>query len=197
MTSKEITEVLRCKYINSRRERYACFPELRIGTGYNLPGEGKGATEQRIDFFVFSLFPCDHYAKIAFEIKVNRGDFLKEMKNPLKRRQALIFSNQFYFAAPVGLIKPEEIPIECGLMEIDVKENGLRKWGVAKVKVPAPWREEHNPNWGFIASITRRVAREEKLQYFGKVPICPNCYKPLEEDKEHWNCLECEISISK
>lgn len=192
LTSKEISQALTSKYSNyGRYEKYAIFPELRIGTGFS------DSAEQRIDFFVLALTPSLKYEKIAFEIKVGRGDFLKEIKNPVKRRQALLFSNRFYFVAPKGLIKIEELPIECGLMEVEEKENGVRHWKTIHTRVQAPWRDEHLPNWGFVSSLARRVAREEKLQYMCGSPLCPNCYQPFKNQKTMWDCPECEIQVSK
>ncbi|MDV2503056.1 MAG: hypothetical protein RX318_03805 [bacterium] len=39
------------------------------------------------------------------------------MKQPWKRQGALNISNEFYFAAPKGLINSDELPSEVGLIE--------------------------------------------------------------------------------
>ena len=60
-------------------------------------------------------------------------------------------SNQFYFAAPRGLIAPVEVPEGCGLVEVHA--------GYAKVTVPAPRRAIESPNWDFLAAVGRRGFR--------------------------------------
>jgi hypothetical protein len=163
MTSKDVLRAIRDKY----RDPWLVFPELRCGTGY-----GK-RSEQRIDAWVIHPYPSSGCKRIAFEIKVDRQDFLNELKDPLKRRGAVLYSNQFYFITPPGLVRPEEVPIECGLME--VVDAGRKKpegggWfsaGVARSPfwfrevVDAPVRESILPTWKFVASLARRILREE------------------------------------
>lgn len=50
------------------------------------------------------------------EVKVSRSDFLKEI-NSEKWRKYLSFCHQFYFACPVGLVQPKELPTNVGLWE--------------------------------------------------------------------------------
>jgi len=148
---------------HSPPERWAFFRELRIGTGY-----GKGV-EQRLDAWAMSLWPSTGQNRFAYEVKISRGDFRREIKQPLKRRMGLLYSNYFYFATPSGLLKPEEIPPECGLIEVEPVE--LDDWHRARwpkgqpevravVKVPAPHRDTAPPGWMFLASIARRAMRE-------------------------------------
>jgi hypothetical protein len=124
-------------------KRWIVLPELRIGSGYGAD------SEQRIDCWVMSAYPSDHMVKLAFEIKVSRGDFRQELKKPMKRRWALRYSNLFYFVAPPGLLKPEELPLEAGLMEPNAK-------GQLAVSSEAPHRDAHPPAWRLVASIARR-----------------------------------------
>ncbi len=154
--AKYITDCLIKHYSTHRKwEKYAVFPELQTGTGF-LRGN-----PQRIDLFVMGLIPSLAFEKIAFEIKTSRSDFLSEINKPQKRKLALLFSNLFYFATPVGLVKKDELPPECGLMEI--YQNSFTD-SKCKISVQAPWREQCLPNWAFIASICRRVATIEKQQ---------------------------------
>ena len=122
-------------------DRFAFFDELRASPGHN-------DSARRFDAWAFSYYPSDRNRVICYEIKVSRGDFQHELNNPLKRRDGLRLCNQFYFVTPVGLVKPEEIPPECGLIEVD--ENGdLHK------AVPAPYIDSV-PTWAFLASVFRR-----------------------------------------
>lgn len=121
------------------------FFELRIGTGRT-----QGA-EQRIDAFALHPYPSLGHHRTAYEIKVSRSDFLRELKKPNKRRAALRFSNEFYFIAPPAIIHRSEVPLECGLIEVGTD-------GIGAVVVPAPCRDSMPPTWGFIASIIGRVS---------------------------------------
>lgn len=168
MNASTILSTLADRY---SRENCLFFPELRIGAGY-----GKDA-EQRIDAWVMFTYASKQFHRIAFEIKVSRSDFLGELRKPIKRRYALLLSNEFYFATPPGLIKPGELPPECGLIEVyesasdalsaqygntgdmyGLQQNrpGDRLW----FKHPAPYRDTHPPSWRFVAALVRRAMKE-------------------------------------
>jgi hypothetical protein len=140
----DILDLLQKHYSNT--EQWAFFPRLRTGTG-----QGKDCTQQ-LDGWCIRLW--GEQSRLTFEVKVSRSDFLLELKNPIKRRLGLLLSNQFYFVAPKGMIKPSEIPIECGLMEVI-------EGGHIFTKVQAPWRDTSPPTWHFLASIARRMAKME------------------------------------
>lgn len=85
------------------------------------------------------------------EIKVSRADFKKDFEKagmhndtgkwtgwkPNTQKHQLIkdgkLANYFWFAAPAGLIKPEEIPPYAGLIEV---LQGYRNIAVVSVKAP-------------------------------------------------------------
>jgi len=152
VTAAEIMTALRSRHRNWRQgwEEWAFFEELR-GVGYG------GVNEKRIDAWAIRLWA--EKVRIAYEIKVSRSDFLREIKDPEKRQHALSVSNLYYFAAPSGLIKPDELPQECGLIEVATDKNGtgLRSW----IKVRAPHRDTAAPSWSFVAAIARRAKRLE------------------------------------
>lgn len=148
MTAKDVVECLRQHYTGKNDGQWAFFEELRVGTGY-----GKGC-EQRLDAYALGCYPSKGHTAIAFEVKVSRSDFLAEIRNPAKRYHAMALSNQFFFVAPEGLVTTEEIPDLCGLMEVTEE-------GFVRIKKHAERRVKLNPTWTFVASICRRVAREE------------------------------------
>ncbi len=88
----------------------------------------------------------------VFEIKVSRGDFLTELKNPRKRINAMELANDFYFAAPVGVIKEKEIPEGCGLVEI-------HRGGKVFVTLEAPHSASESPSWPLVVGILKAITK--------------------------------------
>jgi hypothetical protein len=155
LNAGQVLKALKIKHKNYNE--WAFFDELRVGTGYQQKRvDGiKVNPEQRFDAFVINLYPSNKHLRIIYEIKVSRSDFLHELKNPQKRESALLFSNQYYFATPAGMVDPDEIPEECGLIEIYPTMT-------TRIKVEAPLRPSADPSWNFLCSIARRTQLIEK-----------------------------------
>lgn len=134
---------LHARYVSPTQE-WIFFGELRAGSGYDY------GADQRIDAWAMNCWPSKKFLKIAYEIKVSRADFLREIKEPKKRLFALSVSNEFYFLTPPGLLSLSEIPEECGWMTVDQD-------GAFKTHKKAPWRACGGPSWRFIASLGRRL----------------------------------------
>lgn len=146
MTSQEIHVALKKMFLGG----FVYIQEFRAGTGYS------DASNRYLDAWVMQIYPSKPMTALAIEIKVSRADFCAEIKRPLKRDSALRISNQFYFAAPVGIIRDCELPEECGLIEVDLV-------GTARIICDAPHRE-FIPNLPFVASLARRVPAIEELR---------------------------------
>ena len=95
--------------------------------------------------------------RVCYEIKTSRADFLCELRNPLKRRIGLRYSNEFCFVTPARLVQSAEVPAECGLIEAGPAMPS--QWR------PAPWRETPGPTWQLLAAMVRnqRYALQGKL----------------------------------
>ena len=119
------------------------FPELRLGSGYS------DIAQRRIDLFMISAEKGNYTT--AFEIKVSRADFLKDIKNNLKQRGARLYSSNFYYVAPKGMLEPDEIPMWAGLIEYDFDKKQFQKI------IPAPLQNRNNPSWSLICSLVRRI----------------------------------------
>ena len=133
------------------------FPELRLGSGYC------GVAQRRIDLFVISSNAGNE--TIAFEIKVSKQDFKKDLNNNLKQRGARLYANKFYYVTPKGLLKPEDIPLWAGLMEIDIEANKSSKYPTFSELVPAPLHSKAMPSWGLICSMIRHVNKDNGVDY--------------------------------
>ncbi len=140
--------------------KWELFIELRASSGNG------GGREQRFDAFAINTYPSEGLERHAYEIKVSRSDFLRELKHPEKRAPALRFSNYFWFVAPPGVADRSEIPDECGLIEVGGANpdpgNPLTAADRRKVVVKAPHRESMPPTWGFLCSMARRSTDNEK-----------------------------------
>lgn len=80
--------------------------------------EGTGTLGRSwVDAVVLGIWPSTGCTRMAFEVKVDRGDFLREIKNPAKNRWARESFNSFWYLAPAGVIKEEELPAGCGWMK--------------------------------------------------------------------------------
>jgi len=128
---------------------WSAFEELRTGTGY---GDGR---EQRIDLFAVNLWPSKRNGdgipmSIAYEVKLSRADFRKELANPGKRVIAEKTATECWFAAPAGIIKKEEVPEGWGL--VSATRKGLVRTKMAKQRSPEPW------SWDFISALCRRLS---------------------------------------
>ncbi len=144
--------------------------ELRVGTGM------RRASLQRLDAFALNTYPHTGMRRVCYEVKVSRADYLNELKHPLKRRIGMRYANEFYFVTPADLVKPTEIPPECGLVEagtatpdewriIQPRQAGFFHYDADSstycvITVPAPWRDTPAPTWQFAAAMMRHQKRE-------------------------------------
>jgi len=79
--------------------------------------DGTGLVQNRwIDVAVFEMWPSKGLTRSAFEIKVSRSDFLRELGAPEKHKWCLDSFHEFWFVAPKDVIQIEELPIGIGWM---------------------------------------------------------------------------------
>lgn len=72
---------------------------------------------RHIDALAMSLWPGRGLDLIGMELKVSRGDWVKELKSPGKSEPILKFCNRWYLvAAEASIVKPGELPETWGLM---------------------------------------------------------------------------------
>ena len=113
------------------------FRELRVGTGRQNGGA------QRLDAFALNTFPHTAMKRVCYEVKTSRGDFLSELKRPLKRRIGMRYSNEFYFVTPAAMVGAAEIkPIAGGerppeevagsAVLLQIAERGGRYFGMGR-----------------------------------------------------------------
>lgn len=98
------------------------FTEIEIPGTTDEPGSWNG----RVD--VVAVKPRNYAQKDlrAYEVKVSKNDFLRDVETGKWRRYLNVF-HRVFFAAPSGLIKKAEVPTEAGLIV-----RGDKGWSVVK-----------------------------------------------------------------
>lgn len=119
---------------------------------------------------------------IAFEVKVDRYDFVRELADPSKRKFFIDHSNEYYFVAPKGLLKESEIPVECGLIE--AYDNGLNTIKIAQQRSNITYPPE------FVAALLRKQDERKQdltefriFKYAGKLISREEIEKIIKEKK--------------
>ncbi|GAF69348.1 unnamed protein product, partial [marine sediment metagenome] len=114
---------------------------------------------RRIDAIAVGCWPSRGLYLHAIEIKVSRGDFLRELKDPEKAETLARNCDTMSIAAPKGMVKADELPATWGLLE--VSESGK----VYKTKAAAT-TERPPPDHGFYVALVRAVVeqRSEKKE---------------------------------
>jgi len=151
--------------LHASKSEWLFLRELRVSTGLRNRGG------QRLDAFALNTLPHLAMKRICYEVKVSRADFFCELRQPLKRRVGMRYSNEFFFVTPANLLDPGEVPVEAGLVEagyaspdewraILTRQNGYFHYDAATcgyciVTVPAPWRDTPGPTWQFTAAMLR------------------------------------------
>jgi len=105
---------------------------------------------QRIDAFAINCYEGKEFMKIAYEIKISHGDFIREKRDPDKRQGALEVADYFYFAAPRGVIAPMELPKGTGLLVVYDS-------GRSEILERAPRLPATRLDWAFVASLMRNA----------------------------------------
>ena len=121
---------------------WAFIPQVRNGTGYVK-------TVTTVDAIAMGLYPSRGLYLNGFEIKVNRGDWLKELKKPDKAEEIAQFCDFFWVVSPKDIIKIEEIPSNWGWM--------IPFGKTTKVIKPAKQLKSQPIDNLFLAAILRRT----------------------------------------
>lgn len=89
------------------------FARKNLFHGYDFVTVEMGPYHSSIRFDVVGIRRSKRIVRIL-EVKTNRADFLQDKK----WRKYLSYATYFYFIAPQGVIKPEELDEPVGLIEL-------------------------------------------------------------------------------
>lgn len=67
-------------------------------------------------FSINATLDLERVDSAVHEVKVSRSDFLADIAKPSKRAGYAAISEKFYYVAPEGLLRPEEMPDGAGLL---------------------------------------------------------------------------------
>ena len=157
MTEKDILVILASKF---KKPEWNFYIQLKSESF-----SSKGKEGRIIDAYALNNWETKKYKSIAFEIKINRIDFIKEIDNPTKRDFFVKHSSEFYFVCPSHLISVHEVPEDCGLWWI-------YPTGFIKKKKIAPYREIKSLPISFVSSLMNNSLPEltslKLLRYCGR-----------------------------
>lgn len=96
---------------------WAYFEEVRNGTGYS-----RGVT-RTADAVALSLWPSRGLEMHGIEVKVGRGDWLREKNDPAKAEEIGRYCERWWLATTKGVVVDKsEIPTSWGWLEFDGKK---------------------------------------------------------------------------
>jgi hypothetical protein len=121
---------------------YAFLPQVRNATGF--------AGKRTADAVAMSLYPSRGLYLHGFEVKVSRGDWRRELKDPEKAEEIARFCHFWWIVAPQGVVDAHDLPPDWGLLV-------LNKGGKLHVERQAPQTAADPITYPFLASILRKV----------------------------------------
>lgn len=122
----------------------------KYGDGWSRYTELRHPTSSRsIDFVAVGAWPSQGERVISFEVKVSRGDFLRELREPTKRKWAEDISTETWFTSPPKTINVEELPEGWGLL--------LATDGGLKVQRAAVQRSITQFPFSLVSALARRA----------------------------------------
>lgn len=135
-TSNDLKLALRTKFGG---KGYQVFFEVGNDTGTRAT--------RHADAVSIGIWPSTGHAIHGFEIKISRGDWLRELADPSKSQEIFRFCHRWSLVTPAGLVAADELPPGWG--HYAFKDGRLREAVMPKRMEPQP------PTAGFMAALVR------------------------------------------
>lgn len=187
LSATDILDSLERHYTGRRPGQHLLFREFPLEAG------ARGRSTYRIDGLLVSLSHRHHANRKAIEVKVSRDDFKRELQNSEKRQRAMRIADCFYFAVPHGLIEPNEVPDDCGLLWIQPDDCPPLHMRTPTLKpAPAPdWPLTRDLIWRAFAFGQEDAARRDPLAAWLEVEqLAKVVADPYALDDERTEALE-------
>jgi len=111
MKAEDLVKLIRQRYPLDRPDGFQSHVVLE-----QVP-DGTGMYHRHwIDAVAFSLWESKGLFRSAFEVKISRSDFIRELQNPQKHQWVMECFHEFWFVAPQDVIQMEELPPSVGWM---------------------------------------------------------------------------------
>lgn len=126
---------------------------------------------KRLDFVAFCLWGGNgrRYRVLGFEVKVSRGDWLRELKAIEKAQHWARVVDDFYVVAPAGVVPLEELPRGWGLLQVHGGSSGsLRLKAHPQTATPADTLPRE-----LVARLLDRDARRSNPTYTAEIQRAP------------------------
>ncbi|MDR8394988.1 hypothetical protein NE850_01445 [Paraburkholderia sp. USG1] len=140
MRTHDVSAVLRTRFCGPE---WALFFEVGDATG--------GRHNRWADAVAINLYPSRGLEINGFEIKVSRGDWLRELKNPEKSAPVQRYCDRWWIVCPPAVIAPGELPPTWGHYEI-------QPGGKIRQIVAAPKLTAQPVTRDFVAAMLRRAS---------------------------------------
>jgi len=138
--SQRLYDALEARY---RPPSYAFIPQVRNSTGF--PNVVRTA-----DAVAMGLWPSRGMDLHGFEIKIDRGDWLRELRNPAKADEIAEYCDRWWVViASREIVQTGELPPTWGLLYLRGK--------TLRCEVEAPKLKASPINRPFLAALLRRV----------------------------------------
>lgn len=108
---------------------------------------------------------------LAIEVKVTRADFLQDVRRPEKQAAWKRTAHRHAYAVPKGLVTKDEVPDECGLIEVEVGEthstvgwtkrppytdtDAIPGWLISNVMLRCSWAEGQMKGYSGVSTYDR------------------------------------------
>jgi hypothetical protein len=145
LTSSDVRACIQANF-GMNGEQYAVLFEVRNGTAWRA--------NRSVDAVVMGLWPSLGMELWGMEIKVSRGDWLSEARNPAKASEVFNHFDRWFLVAPEGVAKPDEIPQPWGWY---IPKDGK----LFKVRDAAKNLDRKPVDNHFLAALMRRIAKTD------------------------------------
>lgn len=129
------------------------YPVLEWALLFEVANGTGGAKSRSADAIAMNLWPSRGLAIHGIEIKVGRGDWLKELAQPAKAEAIGQFCDYWWIAAPAEIINESEVPEAWGLL--------IPHGDTMRVRKQAQKQEAVAPTRQFIAALARQLGNAD------------------------------------
>ena len=146
ITEHDVIDALYARYgrVHGNGPRYAVAAHVRSQAGHYA--------SRTADFVAMDLWPSKGLALHGHEVKVTRGDWLRELAEPEKAGEFVPYMNYWWVVvSDPSIVRDGELPDDWGLM--------VMRGGQLTVVVKAPYRDARPLMSSRLAALLRAVAQ--------------------------------------